>query len=317
MNIGDKVRLLHSTEAGVIVAIKGGVIEVEIEEGFSIPVSKSEIVLVAAEEAKRFGQAETVGKSPVVKATEIKSVKGLFFALLPLNDQKFTLYFINNTDWDLPFAIHKAQSQDYFQTIASGYLQAKSSQRIEELSLVQMEQWGIYTIQAIFAQKGLFRLQEPLLKKLKFRANQLKNMQEVPILQKNGYLLQIDREETEKLDAQKIQEQIWEKQSATQTTETQVQKPAPEVDLHIETLLREYKNLSNEEILNHQLAVFEKALDNAIATGMEEIVFIHGVGSGTLKYEIQKRISKHPHIAYYKDAQKSKFGYGATYLKIK
>ncbi len=50
---------------------------------------------------------------------------------------------------------------------------------------------------------------------------------------------------------------------------------------------------------------------------MEEIVFIHGVGSGTLKYEMQKRISKHPHIAYYKDAQKSKFGYGATYLKIK
>ncbi len=317
MNVGDKVRLLHSTEAGVIVAIKGAVVEVEIEEGFSIPVSKSEIVLVAAEEAKRFGQPETTSKNPVAKTSEIKSVKGLFFALLPLNDQKFTLHFINNTDWDLPFAIHKAQSQDYFQTIASGYLQAKSSQRLEELSLVQLEQWGTYTIQAIFAQKGLFRLQEPLLKKLKFRANQLKNMQEVPILQKNGYLLQIDREEAEKLDAQKIQEQIWEKQNATQTTETQIQKPAPEVDLHIEVLLKEYKNLSNDEILNHQLAVFEKALDNAIATGMEEIVFIHGVGSGTLKYEIQKRISKHPHIAYYKDAQKSKFGYGATYLKIK
>ena len=316
MNIGDKVRLLHGTESGVIVAIKGGIIEVEIEDGFSIPVSKSEIVLVAAEEAKRFGKPEEVGKIQT-SLGEVKAAKGLFFALLPLNDQKFSLHFINNTDWDLPFAIHKAQSQDYFQTIASGYLQAKSTQRIEDVSLAQLDQWGTYTIQGLFAQKTLFRLQEPLLKKIKFRANQLKNMQEIPLLQKKGYLLQIDKEEMEQMDTQKIQEQLWEKQTATQQTEMQVEKPTPEIDLHIESLLKEHKSLSNEQILNHQISVFEKALDNAIATGMEEIIFIHGVGSGTLKYEIQKRISKHPNIAYYKDAQKSKFGYGATYIKIR
>lgn len=316
MNIGDKVRLLHSTESGVIVAIKGAVIEVEIEEGFSIPVAKSEIVLVAAEEAKRFGQIEKSGKN-MLTPSEVKSVKGLFFALLPLNDQKFSLHFINNTDWDLPFAIHKQQNQNYHQSIAVGYLQAKTSQRIEDVSLAQLEQWGTYTIQALFAQKSLFQLQEPLLKKVKFRANQLKNMQEVPILKKNGYLLQIDREENEKIDTQKIEEQLWKQQTTTQTAENKLQKPTPEVDLHIESLVKEYKNFSKEDILQYQLQAFEKALDNAIATGMEEIIFIHGVGSGTLKYEIQKHLSKHPHVAYYKDAQKSKFGYGATYVKIK
>jgi len=316
MNIGDKVRLLHSTESGVIVSIKGAIIEVEIEEGFSIPVSKSEIVLVAAEEAKRFGQIEKNNSKQILQA-EVKSVKGLFFALLPLNDQKLTLYFINNTDWDLPFAIHKAQNQDLFQSIAAGYLQAKTAQRIEDVSLAQLEQWGTYTIQALFAQKSLFQLQEPLLKKIKFRANQLKNMQEVPILNKNGYLLQIDREEAEKIDTQKIQEQLWDNQTATQTAENKLQKPTSEVDLHIEAIVKDYQKLSKEEILSIQLQTFEKALDNAIATGMEEIIFIHGVGNGTLKYEIQKHISKHPHVAYYKDAQKSKFGYGATYVKIK
>jgi DNA-nicking Smr family endonuclease len=316
MNIGDKVRLLHSTESGVIVSIKGAIIEVEIEEGFSIPVSKSEIVLVAAEEAKRFGQTEKNNSKQILQA-EVKSVKGLFFALLPLNDQKLTLYFINNTDWDLPFAIHKAQNQDLFQSIAAGYLQAKTAQRIEDVSLAQLEQWGTYTIQALFAQKSLFQLQEPLLKKIKFRANQLKNMQEVPILNKNGYLLQIDREEAEKIDTQKIQEQLWDNQTATQTAENKLQKPTSEVDLHIEAIVKDYQKLSKEEILSIQLQTFEKALDNAIATGMEEIIFIHGVGNGTLKHEIQKRISKHPYVAHYKDAQKSKFGYGATYVKIK
>jgi dsDNA-specific endonuclease/ATPase MutS2 len=316
MNIGDKVRLLHGTEQGVIVAIKGAIIEVEIEEGFSIPVSKSEIVLIAAEEAKRFGQTEKNNSQQILQK-EVKSVKGLFFALLPLNDQKFTLHFINNTDWDLPFAIHKVQSQDWFQSIAAGCLQAKTAQRIEDVSLAQLDQWGTYLVQTLFAQKSLFQLQEPLLKKIKFRANQLKNMQEVPVLKKNGYLLQIDREENEIIDVQKIQEQLCEKQSTTQTSTTQISKPASEVDLHIETITKDYQNLSKEEIFAIQLQTFEKALDNAIATGMDEIIFIHGVGNGTLKYEIQKRISKHPHVAYYKDAQKSKFGYGATYVKIK
>lgn len=316
MNIGDKVRLLHSTESGVIVAIKGGVVEVEIEEGFSIPVAKSEIVLVAAEEAKRFPTNEATAKTKVLQG-QVTSSKGLFLALLPLNEQKFALHLINNTDWLLPFAVHKVQSQDYFQTIASGCLSAKSSQRIEDLSLAQLDQWGTYVVQAIFAQKTLFRLQEPLLKKVKFRANQLKNMQEVPVLQKNGYLLQIDREEVEKIDNQEIQEQILQKQKAIKTTESPLQKPSLEVDLHIEALLEDYQNLSKEQILSYQISEFEKALDSAIATGMEEIIFIHGVGNGTLKYEIQKRISKHPHVAYYKDAQKSKFGYGATYVKIR
>ncbi|GAB4492893.1 MAG: DUF2027 domain-containing protein [Raineya sp.] len=317
MNIGDKVRLLHGTESGVIVSIKGAIIEVEIENGLSIPVSKSEIVVVDKEEAKRFGNSQTNGKNQSVKTSEVKSVKGLFLALLPLNTQKFSLYFINNTDWDLPLAIHKSESQDYVRTIAAACLQAKTTLHIEDVSLAQLDQWGSYTIQAVFAQKLPFQLQETLLKTIRFRANHLKKMQEVPILQKNGYLLQIDRDETEKLALNNIEEHILEKQTSLQPPKTQIQKPAPEVDLHIGSLLKEYQSLSNEEIFKYQFSVFEKSLDSAIATGMEEIVFIHGVGNGTLRRDIHKCLSKHPNVAYYQDAQKNKFGYGATYVKIK
>jgi dsDNA-specific endonuclease/ATPase MutS2 len=50
---------------------------------------------------------------------------------------------------------------------------------------------------------------------------------------------------------------------------------------------------------------------------MDEIIFIHGVGNGTLRNELHKRLSGHKNVKYYEDAQKEKFGYGATKVKIK
>ena len=51
MNIGDRVRVLHGKEEGIIRKVSaGGRIEVEIEDGFVIPVLKSEVVLIAEAE---------------------------------------------------------------------------------------------------------------------------------------------------------------------------------------------------------------------------------------------------------------------------
>jgi dsDNA-specific endonuclease/ATPase MutS2 len=75
--------------------------------------------------------------------------------------------------------------------------------------------------------------------------------------------------------------------------------------------------MKTEDILAFQLQVFEQRLDEAIVAGASEVVFIHGVGNGVLRNEVQKRLSKHPHVEYFKDAKKEKFGYGATLAKIK
>ncbi len=60
MNIGDRVRLLHGKEEGIIRRISsGGRIEVEIEDGFIIPAVKSEVVVIAAAEKSYFGASPT------------------------------------------------------------------------------------------------------------------------------------------------------------------------------------------------------------------------------------------------------------------
>mgnify|MGYP001801331685 FL=1 len=70
-------------------------------------------------------------------------------------------------------------------------------------------------------------------------------------------------------------------------------------------------------MLELQLTTFEEKLDQAIATGMDEITFIHGVGSGVLRDAIHKRLSTMKNINYFQDAMREKFGYGATRVRIK
>ncbi|RUA33472.1 MAG: DNA mismatch repair protein MutS, partial [Bacteroidetes bacterium] len=69
--------------------------------------------------------------------------------------------------------------------------------------------------------------------------------------------------------------------------------------------------------LKIQLAKFEEKLNEAFMAGLDEIIFIHGVGNGVLRNNIHKQLSQHQNIQFFKDAHKEKFGYGATLVKIK
>jgi dsDNA-specific endonuclease/ATPase MutS2 len=90
-----------------------------------------------------------------------------------------------------------------------------------------------------------------------------------------------------------------------------------EVDLHIEALSDDYHSLDNEAILNIQLSEFNTCLENAVISGAEQITFIHGIGNGILRNKIHKILSQYPHIKYFEDARKEKFGYGATKVHLK
>jgi hypothetical protein len=97
---------------------------------------------------------------------------------------------------------------------------------------------------------------------------------------------------------------------------TTIQAPSTSIDLHIEALHPKPDSLSNSEMQRIQLEVFEKNLNLAIAAGMDQITFIHGIGNGVLRKEIHKRLSQLRNISYFQDTQKDQWGYGATLVKI-
>lgn len=91
--------------------------------------------------------------------------------------------------------------------------------------------------------------------------------------------------------------------------------PPMEVDLHIEKLVPSYKRMSNHEILNLQMDTAKRQVEFAMRKRIQKIVFIHGVGEGVLKAELDFLLSRYDNLKFY-DADYQKYGMGATEVYI-
>ena len=87
-----------------------------------------------------------------------------------------------------------------------------------------------------------------------------------------------------------------------------------EVDLHINKLTKSTRNMDNYDMLNLQLDTAKNKVEFAISKRISKVVFIHGVGEGVLKSELQRLLSKYP-IKFY-DASYKKYGLGATEVYV-
>ncbi|MEZ0538733.1 Smr/MutS family protein [Fibrella arboris] len=339
MNIGDKVRMIRAKEQGVVVRfLTGNRVEIEIEDGFRIPVMQSELVVVSPMEAERFkpsSQAaalrETIapqrtstpmGTSAGLGASgQILSNVGLYLAYVPQNDRDVALHIVNNTDWEILLTVSE-EREGKARGLQAATLNAKSQVKLNEMYVMdRFEQWPTLLFQALYFRPGVGQPPRlPLVKRLKPRAQSFfKSKQNVPVLLQPGHLFQLDDETSNAAmnqQADAIKTALLEPK--TEQELVAVTRPDAVVDLHIEKLLpnNPQGNVPGD-LVAIQLRAFEKNLENAIASGMPDITFIHGVGSGKLRQELHRQLSRHPHVRFFEDAQKQKFGYGATKVTLK
>ena len=92
--------------------------------------------------------------------------------------------------------------------------------------------------------------------------------------------------------------------------------PAPEFDLHIEKLVKNFRSMSNYEILTLQTETAKRHIEFAIKNRIPKIVFIHGVGEGILKSELDFLLGRYDNIDFH-DANYQKYGLGATEVFIR
>ena len=90
--------------------------------------------------------------------------------------------------------------------------------------------------------------------------------------------------------------------------------PPMEVDLHINQLTNSSKNMSNYDMLTLQLDTAKRQLEFAIRKRIPKVVFIHGVGEGVLRAELEYLFGKYD-VKFY-DADYQKYGLGATEVYI-
>lgn len=322
MNIGDKVRVLRGREEGIITRIiDSKLIEIEIEDGFQIPVLKSEVVIVAKEETAYFKQEQAsspAAAEPAKAAPRSTPVnEGIFLAFRPLNDRVVAAYLINNSIQQLPFSFFEERNSQ-LKGIACGNLAAGSFSKLAELNIQQFEQWPAYVFQCLFfPPRATDQLKVPLTKKIKFKASTFyRSKKTAPVLNAEAYTFRLD-EQTMTVDPQQLKESLHANKEIQAKAAGLSEAPPALLDLHIEKLTSDADGLSKQEMLKLQMDAFEKHLDMAIAAGMEEVTYVHGVGNGTLKNAIHKYLGQQEQVLFFSDAQKEKFGYGGTLVKLK
>jgi len=92
-------------------------------------------------------------------------------------------------------------------------------------------------------------------------------------------------------------------------------RPPMVVDLHIHQLTQQYKRMNNHDMLVLQTDTAKRQLDFAIDKKIQRIVFIHGVGEGVLKAELEYLFRRYDNVKYY-EADYREYGRGATEVYI-
>lgn len=141
-----------------------------------------------------------------------------------------------------------------------------------------------------------------------------------------GFALQFHESELVKIDEEQkrlistahieISEVLKEKQPAKKPKSSRVKPkernaPPMEIDLHIEKLVNSFKGMSNYDILTLQIETAKRQIEFARRKRIQKIVFIHGVGEGVLKAELDFLLSRYDDLKFY-DANYQKYGLGAT-----
>ena len=314
MKIGDKVRLVHGKESGIITrVIDAQLIEVEIEDGFRIPVAKREVTVISSEEGLITGKTT----APAVdQATTSKTLDGAIqIAFQAFNDRTHRVFLINERNCPVLFSCFKKTKQNTV-LIQSGKLESNSILSLDEWNTNEFSSWPNLIFQFIYLLPSVEKIVQPYSTEISIKAEKFyKNKKHHPLLKGEANTWAIDSDL--KLDAKEIEILTTALNNPTAPNLLAFDEPESEVDLHIEKLDADWNSLTPMQIMHKQTTTFEKKLDQAIACGMDEITFIHGVGNNVLKNELHKRLSKDKRIDFFKDAKKERFGYGATLVKLK
>lgn len=341
---GDKVRFLNAVGGGIVKSvINKTMVNVEDYDGFEVPTLISELVVVddansmnsekrhakiRADEKKEI--ADVKKEQPKVEPKYIvgKDSPDCYFAFVPQNEAnpvegELKVYLVNNSNNFVLYNYSHLKNKVY-RSVESGKMNPNSKRYLESFTRMDLNELPDFQFQLVFFREESSSLESPVVKS--FRLNPVK-FYRLNSYEKTRYfthnaiifsLLEPDMEsEVAKLSATEMTQIVLEKEEPKVVVKRTVSPDLVEIDLHIHELLEDTRGLANHEMLEVQLGRFRNELETAIANGTRRIVFIHGIGNGTLKQELRKELTTKYKKYYFQDASFKEYGYGATMVILK
>jgi len=346
--VGDKIKFLNESGGGFVSKIiSPSMVEVDIQDGFSIPYSTSELLLVEDQgTASRFFD-EDFGEKPdsveeveeaasfspevsteLFKRQSMDLKKGLYLAFVP-QDQKWLMtglidvYILNHSDYRILFSLFLNQENKNINK-EFDLIEKNNKFLIDSIDRDDLNQWTQGHLQALFVPLEAQKIIAPLNKKYQIKGAkfyQESHYKHIDLLEANALtveMIAMDYQEMiskadpiaekDKVIAEEPKASI-KKQKGLIESHTTAPLEA-EVDLHISALNDDYGHLKPFEILDEQLSYFNKAVENAMLHQYTKVIFIHGIGNGTLKKKLKDELRDYQEISV-RDASFQHYGYGA------
>lgn len=330
VRIGDIVRFISEKLEGKVTGIiDSNTVNVYCDEyGFEIPGSVNDLVVIRSDFSK--GPAEPA-KIQNQKAVVMQSADTVYLAIVPENfnnllDTRYELYIINDTDQTCLYSVAYYNGEKY-SGISAGNCSPDATCHLGTYTLKEIDATiKAINVQAVFYQKGNCTLKSTIDTQVKIntvnlcKAGSYKHTKWFDAI---SLLRPLDKEhfiKEEEIDVkQLLQQALKEKEQ-----ETTVPRPAKqivnnvlEIDLHINQLLENTAGMENKDMLEYQLDVFRKTLEEYKLRKGQKIVFIHGKGDGVLRQRILWELQTRYKHCHHQDASFKQYGYGATMVTIK
>lgn len=264
--------------------------------------------------------------------------KGIYLAIVPKDQvwiltQGFDVYLINNTEYSVLYSIFLKQENGMFKGEEFGSLENKERVHLDYVKPAQAERWSEGCIQILFHKNEDDKVFAPVSYNLKIRKGKFykdgcfeqndlvgEKAMVIPIALLREQNVFVEKDEEKKLLQKiKIEKQdikvVEPKKEVSFFDKHIVAKNKAEVDLHIEELTDNDEKMQPFEKLSLQMEYFKKCLSEAIERNFDKIIFIHGVGQGVLKKNIEEELNKYSFIHYF-PASMQKYGVGATEVWI-
>ena len=358
MKIGDKVRFLSEIGGGRISGFQGkDVVLVEDEDGFEVPMMKSEVVVIGEEnydtshvvEVKQQGQKSV--KAPVAeqepadkpigfqaKPVERKGGEQLsaYLAFVPLDirelsQTRFETYFVNDSNYYVRFSLLSAEGNAW-RLRASAEVEPNTKLYVEEFGREDLGGMERICVQLMAYKREKTFLLRPVVD-VQLRVDGVK-FYKLHTFQENDFFEQpaliytiVENDKPARslvIDAQQLKESMYQKQDDKPARP--LIAPARKdgsgneslvIDLHADEILETTRGMSPVDILNYQLDVFHKTLKEHEKQKGMKIVFIHGKGEGVLRRALINELQYRYKQYVYQDASFQEYGYGATQVTIK
>jgi len=336
-NIGDKVKFLNEKGGGVVSKIiNSTMVSIAIDDGFEIPTLIKDLLKIEVTDAYSRKFDENFSTSIVIddKKAEVNSreselpknevIKGLYFGFTPHNQKTLTtgrvdILLINNTEYEILYSLFLKKSEG-FMGVDYGSINPFSKTLIDTIDQTEILAWCEPILHVLFHKDENSIIISPIEKEVKIKP--------LKFIKEDNYIYSkivdgkslivpiftIEAQTPEQKELKQIVQNNLLKQDSI-ITKHKLNEELAEVDLHVHSLVEDESKLTKYEKMQIQIDYFTRCLESAIREHILKVIFIHGVGAGILKYEINKILDEYENVEYY-DASLAKYGVGATEVII-